>query len=55
MEYMSVLHHANVFAPMSVEFTYEINALLNVYAMDKWKLKQIVQVRANHFLLVFER
>ena len=55
MEYLSVLHHANVFAPMSIEFTHEVNALLNAHAEDNWKLKQIVQVRANHFLLVFER
>jgi hypothetical protein len=52
MEYMSLMLHCK---PESPEFIDEIDERLNAQAELGWKLKQIVQVRANNFLLVFEK
>lgn len=52
MEYLSVLVTSN---PQVYSFTDEVDEAINAKAALEWRLKQILQVRANSFLLVFEK
>ena len=49
---MSILKECH--SPTSIGFPAEIDEILCAQAAVGWRLKQILQVRANYFLIVFE-